>query len=227
MPPLDSLIIRVAARRSPLSQVQTREVEQELQQHHPQVCFDPVYLESYGDHDRTTSLRSLDKTDFFTKEIDACVLGGDCRLAIHSAKDLPEPLPEGLCLVCLTRGQDSSDSLVLRQGVSLNDLPAGARIATSSLRREEAVCQLRSDLNFQDIRGTIEERLATLDRGDVDGVVIAEAALIRLDFTSRNRVRLPGETTPLQGQLAVVAREDDTAMKELFAPMTCPIPVIR
>ena len=225
MPQLDKQVLRVAARRSPLSQVQTREVEQELQQYHPHIHFEPVYQVSHGDQDRTTSLRSLGKTDFFTREIDALVLSGDCDIAIHSAKDLPDPLPEGLSLVCLTRGLDSSDSLVFRAAESLNSLRSGACIATSSTRREEAVRQLRSDLIFRDIRGTIEERLAVVDQGEADGVVIAEAALIRLGLTHRSRIRLPGSTTPLQGQLAVVAKQESLKVKELFAPMTCSIPV--
>lgn len=214
---LNALTLIVGARSSPLAQVQVQEVLAELRSHQPHIQFNGIYVESQGDKDQKTSLRSIDKTDFFTKEIDDLLLSGDCRIAIHSAKDLPEPLPEGLSIVCLTRGLDPSDSLVLNPGVALEDLAQGAVIATSSVRREEAVKQLRSDVTFIDIRGTIAQRLAVLEKGEADGVVLAEAALIRLGLTHLNRVKLPGDTVPFQGQLAVMARSDDMEMRELFA----------
>lgn len=208
----------VGSRKSPLAQVQVQEVLEELQRHHPDIRFCPICVESTGDKDQKTSLRTLDKTDFFTKEIDQMLLKGECRIGIHSAKDLPEPLPEGLAMVALTKGVDSSDSLVLRSGVTIDTLPPNAIIATSSLRREEAVQQMRPGhpFNFVDLRGTIGQRLSVLDKGEADGVVLAEAALIRLGLTHLNRERIPGDTTPLQGQLAVIAREGDLEMEKLF-----------
>ncbi|MCH9627215.1 MAG: Porphobilinogen deaminase [Chlamydiales bacterium] len=205
--------LSISARSSPLSKAQVQEVLVELQHMHPEVSFQPVYVKTVGDLDRVTSLRTLGKTDFFTREVDGKVLSGECRVAVHSAKDLPEPLPAGLEIVALTRGLDPSDALVLRAGESLQK---GAVIATSSLRREEMVRELERDVRFVDIRGTIEERLARMDAGAVDGVVIAEAALIRLGLTHLNRIRLPGETTPLQGRLAILARVGDLEMRELF-----------
>ena len=140
-----------------------------------------------------------------------------CRIAIHSAKDLPDPLPKGLSIIALTRGIDPCDSLVFRSEEGLDTLPSGAIIATSSARREEAVKSLRTDLSFQDIRGTIEQRLQKLNDGLVDGVVIAEAALIRLGLTHLNRIKLTADTAPLQGKLAILAREDDLEMKSFFS----------
>ncbi|MBA3957705.1 MAG: hydroxymethylbilane synthase [Parachlamydiaceae bacterium] len=210
------MLISVGARQSPLSKVQVQEVLQEIQQHHPHVIFEPTFVQTYGDLDQKTSLRSLDKTDFFSKEVDELVLNRHCRIGIHSAKDLPDPLPKQLSMVALTKGVDSSDSLVLQPGKSLTNLKPYATIATSSERREQAVKQLRKDLSFVDIRGTIAMRLAKLDRDEIEGVVIAEAALIRLGLTHLNRIRLPGETTPLQGQLAILAHQDDLEMKQLF-----------
>jgi hydroxymethylbilane synthase len=209
--------IPVAARASKLSRVQVKEVLNELQEHREDVSFKVTYFETTGDLDQRTSLRDLDKTDFFTKEIDAFQLQGKCRLSIHSAKDLPDPLPVGLKVIALTKGVDSSDSLVMREGVTLGLLPERARIATSSQRREEMVLRMRSGMQFVDIRGTIEQRLAKLENGTVDGVVIAEAALIRLGLTHLNRVVLEGETTENQGRLAVIARGDDDEMKQLLA----------
>jgi hydroxymethylbilane synthase len=214
---MDSSHIIAGARRSPLSQAQLQEVLQEIQTHHPEIAFQPVFVDTKGDRDQKTSLRTLDKTDFFTKELDDMLLTGKIHIAIHSAKDLPEPLPQGLCIAAITRGLDPSDSLVLRQGERLQSLVPDAIVATSSERREEAVRQLRSDLRFVDLRGTIADRLVKLDKGEADGVVVAECALIRLGLTHLNRIRLPGNTVPMQGQLAIVVREDDSEMRTLFS----------
>jgi hydroxymethylbilane synthase len=210
-------VIPIGARTSSLSRAQVQEILTGLRSFHPNVSFEEHYFSSTGDLDQTTSLRVLDKTDFFTKEIDEAVLSGQCRLGIHSAKDLPSPLPKGIVLICLTKGVDTADVLVLREGETLCSLPSAACIATSSLRREETVKQLRQDLSFCDLRGTIEKRLSKLATGEADGVVVAEAALIRLGLTHLNRIRLPGTTTEGQGRLAVLAREGDKEMEELFS----------
>ncbi len=209
--------ISLAARESPLSYIQTQEVLAELKKFHPEVEFDLTLIKTMGDKDLLTSLRNMDKTDFFTRELDCMLLQGKCRAVIHAAKDLPDPLADGLTVAALTQGVDSSDSLVLQQGETLDSLPSGAVIATSSLRREESVRKLRQDFTFVDIRGTIEERLKKIDSGTVHGVVIAEAAIIRLNLTHLNRFKLPGDTAPLQGKLAVLVRDDDSEMKELFS----------
>lgn len=214
-----SMIIPVAARSSPLSRVQLKEVLDAIQKIYPHIEFSPFFVETHGDKDQFTSLRQLDKTDFFTREVDALVLNKQCRVAIHSAKDLPASLPSGLHCIALTKGIDSSDSLVFRQNETLETLRPGAIVATSSERREAIVKSLRPDLTFKDIRGTIQQRLDTLKTGTVDAVVIAEAALIRLKLTFHSRIRLPGDTTPGQGQLAIIAREDDEEMNHLFKPL--------
>ena len=201
--------IVVGARASKLSQVQV----QEIQSFFPDLEFELLLVKTTGDNDLQTSLRTLDKTDFFTKEIDQMLLEGKCRIAIHSAKDLPDPLPLGLKVVALTKGVDPRDMLVY----NCDPLPLGAKIGTSSIRREHNLLEWRPDLNCVDIRGTIEQRLAQLDAGIVDGLVMAEAALIRLGLTYRRRMPIHGEVAPLQGRLAVVARVDDIEMDELFA----------
>jgi hydroxymethylbilane synthase len=211
--------IHVGARESPLSQIQYHEVLRELRQYHPDVHFEPLFVKSTGDIDKKTSLRTLNKTDFFTKEIDEMVLKGECRIGIHSAKDLPEPLTAGLKMIALTKGVDPADVIVLKSHATPDTLPTPIVVATSSERREESVRQLwpTRECHFIDLRGTIGERLAILENGKVDGVVIAEAALIRLGLTHLNRVRLPGPTAHRQGQLAIIAREDDLEMEQLFA----------
>lgn len=209
--------LTVAARSSILSRLQVEEVYAEISHYHPHLQFERIWIETRGDRDLATSLKKLEKSDFFTRELDVLQLKGGCRITIHSAKDLPEPLPQGLEMIALTRGQDSSDALVLREGESLNGLLPHSSIGVSSERREKAVFSLRNDLVCVDIRGSIDCRLALLDAGVVDGIVIAEAALIRLQMTHRNRVRLPGLSAPGQGRLAILAREGDEEMKLLFA----------
>lgn len=212
----ETLTILVAGRGSPLSKIQVQEVQNEIAEKAPHVKLMPIWVDTKGDKDRKTSLRTLEKTDFFTKEIDEMQLRGLCRIGVHSAKDLPEPLKPGLVLAALTKGLDSSDSLVFREGESLQTLKPGARIATSSMRREKNIHALRPDLVCIDIRGNIETRLQQLDEGYVDGLIVAECALIRLGLSHRNRMTIPGEIAVGQGQLAVIARADDQEMLELF-----------
>lgn len=219
-------IVKVGSRDSPLARAQVKEVFDELHSFHPEIIFETIYTKTTGDLDQSTSLRHLDKTDFFTKEIDEWILQEHCRIGIHSAKDLPDPLPEGLQIICLTSGIDSSDSLVLRPNETLDSLPSGGRIATSSVRREEAVKQLRHDLTFIDLRGTVDQRLKKLESGEADGVVVAEAALIRLGLTHLNRIKIPGPTVEGQGQLAITAKVNDTEMVELFSNLDVRKPVL-
>lgn len=211
--------IIVGARKSPLSQAQVKEVLSELKQHFPDIQFAPLFAETYGDQQQHISLRHLEKTDFFTREIDQLLLSKACRIAIHSAKDLSDPLPEGIELIALTKGVDSSDCLVMRHGEQFHKLPPRAKIGTSSFRREQAIMKMRDDFLFIDIRGNISQRLDKLGTFELDGVVIAEAALIRLGLTHLNRIKIPGETVPHQGQLAVMARVGDKEMQDLFRPL--------
>jgi len=203
--------IKVGARGSKLSQRQVEEVMGGLGRE-----YECGWVETVGDRDLISSLVQMDKTDFFTREIDEKVLEGKYDVGIHSAKDLPEPLPKGLKLIALTQGIDSSDSLVMRDGDRLETLKRGAVIGSSSFRRNRVVKGLRPDFLCKELRGPVDVRLEMLDRGDVDALVVAEAALIRLGLTGRNRMTLPGLGAPLQGKLAVVAREGDLKMEEAF-----------
>lgn len=210
-------MIVAVCRTSPLARAQLKEVEKETG-----LVFHPMWIESAGDKDRRTSLRDLGATDFFTKELDEKVLSGEARIAIHSAKDLPEKIPEGLVIAALTQGVDSRDSLVMRPGFSIETLPLKGIIGVSSIRREDVLKSIRPDWVFRDIRGWISERLSLLEQKIVDGVVVAEAALIRLNLTHLNRSYLPGDGAFLQGRLAVMCREDDQEMRSLFAALSRP-----
>ncbi len=206
------LDITVGARGSLLSKAQVEEVYQEIHRFFPEIKFHPIWITTKGDQDKTTSLKTLERTNFFTDEIDRRQAAGEFRISVHSAKDLPQPLHPDLEVVALTKGVDPSDSLVVKE----LPLRAGARIGTSSERREVFLKNWRNDLEFVDVRGTIDERLRFLDRGVMDGVVIAEAALIRLKLTDRPRIHLPCEPAAMQGRLAIVARKNDAEMKRVF-----------
>jgi len=209
MKPYKKFSLKAAARSSPLSRAQAEEIAALF----PHIDFVMDWVETKGDKDKITSLRTLGKTDFFTRELDELVLQNKVRLAIHSAKDLPDPMPEGLCIAHLTKGIDPRDCLVLRKEDTLR---SRMLIATSSERREEAVREVLPDASFVDIRGTIEERLAKLECKEVDGVVIAAAALIRLKL-GVNAIYLPGATVAGQGQLALVCRQDDQEVLREFS----------
>lgn len=189
-------MLKVGARSSPLSRAQVEEIRKEFD-----FSFEVVWVETTGDLDKTTSLRALEKTDFFTRELDQMLLERKIDLAIHSAKDLPQPLPKGLKIAAISKGLDPRDSLVIKkEPIQI--------VATSSARREEAVRELYPNCTFVDLRGTIHERLEK----EVDGVVVAEAALIRLGLTHLKRVFLPGSTAPMQGKLAIVCREHENPL---------------
>ena len=211
--------VSIGLRDSKLSKKQFEEIVQEIKRHQINVSLEPIYLKTYGDRNLTISLRSLDKTDFFTRDIDALQLKGTCRLSLHSAKDLPLPLPKGLKLITLTKGVEACDVLVFRGKESLQALKKRAKIGSSSKRRDKVIHLLRPDLLCVDIRGPVEKRLEKLFQGEVEGLVIAKAALIRLGLTHYNYMVLPGKSAPLQGQLAILAREEDNMMEKLFKPL--------
>lgn len=185
--------MKIGARSSPLSRRQVEEIRQEFH-----LDFEVIWVETTGDLDKTRSLRDMGATDFFTQELDQMLLAGEIDAALHSAKDLPDPLPIGLQIAALSIGLDPRDSLVIKkEPVRL--------VATSSLRREQAVREVFPHCQFVDVRGTVQERLEQ----NTDGVVVAECALIRLQLTHLHRIFLPGPTAPMQGKLAIVCRQHE------------------
>lgn len=207
--------IRVAARASKLSRVQVQEVLDELKKVHPESEFELLFVSTPGDRDKKSSLRDREKSDFFSRDLDELCLSGLVSVAIHSAKDLPCPLPKGLEIFALTKGVDPSDVLVYKSA----HLPSIPKIGTSSKRREEQVCELYPGAKCVDIRGTIEERLALIDKGVVDAVVMAKAALIRLKISGYYETLIPGPTALFQGRLAIVGRVGDEVMRSHFRPL--------
>ncbi|MDN3507577.1 MAG: hydroxymethylbilane synthase [Simkaniaceae bacterium] len=211
------MLLTIAARASRLSRIQVSEVYGLLTKHFPEINFEPSFVSSPGDRDQQACLQSMDKSDFFTRDVDQLLLKRDVRIAIHSAKDLPEPLPKGLKIVAITEGVSKYDALVFPTGKVFATLPENAVIGVSSDRREDAILEIIPDADCYEIRGTVENRIEQLENGDFDAIVVAEAALIRLGIRHLYRLRLPGETASLQGQLAIVANEDDREIEFIFS----------
>ncbi len=210
----NSAPLRVISRDSQLALLQV----EELFRIYAGVPFALTAIKSFGDCHKHISLmtRGL-AADFFTRELDRAILSGEYDIAVHSAKDLPYPLPAGLAIYALTEAQDKSDSLVSRDNLRLAELPSGARIGTSSTQRKAELQALRPDLEVVPIRGNIGERIALVDNGTIDALIVASCALDRLGLADRRTERLPFRTHPLQGNLAVVGREGRADLETLFA----------
>jgi len=155
--------------------------------------------------------------DFFTRELDTTLLQQKADLAIHSAKDLPYPLPVGLEVIALLEATDQTDSLVSKNNQTLAQLPAGSVVGTSSPVRKKELQALRPDLVVAPVRGTIEARIQQVDTGTLDALIVATCALQRLGLESSIAEVLPFQTHPLQGNLAIVAQSGRSDLKALFA----------
>ncbi len=207
--------LRVAARGSKLSVLQVREFFAA----YPEIPYELEIITSLGDKHKEISLLTGEApTDIFTRELDRAILTGRADISIHSAKDLPYPLPNGISVVCLTRAKDQSDSLVSRTGKGLGEMQSGAVVGTSSPMRRRELLRVRPDLEVRGIRGTIEERVAQVERGDYDAAIVATCALQRLGMEDKITERLPFATHPLQGMLAVTAKsERSEEMRKVFS----------
>ena len=209
--------IRIGTRRSRLALRQASEIAELFKAKDPFFTAEIVGIDTLGDRDLDTPISRVEGTDFFTREIDLALLAHEIDFAVHSAKDLPERLPDGIFLAELTDSIDRQDALVSKSGLGLSELPFRARIGTSSMRRKEALKQFRPDFEIVDIRGNVEERLKMQG---LDAVVVAAAGLIRLGLEHRITERIPFdilEPHPLQGKLAVVTRKKDGDAKSLFS----------
>ena len=196
--------IRVIARGSRLSRLQVEEVFKNF----PELAYEIKYLESYGDKNQQISLLNGEApADIFTRELDDAIRQGDADIAIHSAKDLPYPLPEDIEVIALFPAFDTTDSLVSRDHKKLAELPAGSIIGTSSPLRKKGLNKLRPDLTIKGIRGCIEERVQQVKDGKYDAAIVATCALKRLGMEDEIAEVLPFPTHPLQGFLAVTGKK--------------------
>lgn len=205
--------IRVIARGSRLSRLQVEEVFKNF----PELAYEIKYLESYGDKNQQISLLNGEApADIFTRELDDAIRQGDADIAIHSAKDLPYPLPEDIEVIALFPAFDTTDSLVSRDHKKLAELPAGSIIGTSSPLRKKGLNESRPDLTIKGIRGCIEERVQQVKDGKYDAAIVATCALKRLGMANEIAEVLPFPTHPLQGFLAITAKKG-SALKQAFA----------
>ena len=215
-----SEVLRIATRKSPLALWQANFVKDALEAAHDSLIVELVPMSTKGDRILDTPLAKVGGKGLFVKELEVAMLDGRADIAVHSMKDVPMEFPEGLGLVVIAEREDPRDAFVSNQYKSLNDLPKGAVVGTSSLRRS---CQLRAqrpDLQINDLRGNVGSRLGKLDAGEYDAIILASAGLIRLQLAKRIASFIePEMILPAAGQGAVgiECRLDDERTKALLA----------
>ncbi len=211
--------IVVGTRGSRLALIQTESVVARLKEINPQLEVSVRKIVTAGDRDRRTDLDRIGVA-VFVKELEEALLDGRADLAVHSLKDMPTDIPLGLGLLAVTERLDPRDALVAR--VRLNELAPGSRIGTDSLRRAVQLAQYYPNLKVGSIRGNVDTRLRKVASGEIDGVIVAAAALLRLGWTDRVTEYLPlAQFLPAvgQGALALETRLDDKEMAELLSPL--------
>ncbi len=214
--------VRIATRKSALALWQAEFVKAELERFHPHVEVELVTMTTKGDIILDTPLAKVGGKGLFVKELEQAMLEGRADIAVHSMKDVPVDFPVGLELHTICEREDPRDAFVSNQYQDIDSLPAGAVVGTSSLRRQ---CQLkarRPDLDIRDLRGNVNTRLAKLDDGQYDAIILAAAGLIRLEMNDRIRSFISAEESlPANGQGAVgiECRSDDDVIKALLAPL--------
>ncbi|ODN42954.1 hydroxymethylbilane synthase [Piscirickettsia litoralis] len=219
---MEKQLIKIATRQSPLALWQAHYVRQQLEYHHKDVSIELVPIVTQGDKILDTPLAKIGGKGLFVKEIEAALLDGRADLAVHSLKDVPMELPEGLVLQAICERDDPRDAFVSNDYASILDLPEHATVGTSSLRRE---CQLKArfpKLQIKSLRGNVGTRLRKLDEGQFDAIILAAAGLRRLELSERIAESLkPEYMLPAvgQGAVAIECREDDKVLHKLLAPL--------
>ena len=214
--------LKIASRRSKLAMVQTLWVKDQLEKNIPNLEVSIEAMATQGDKILDVALAKIGDKGLFTKELEAQMLVGHADIAVHSLKDLPTNLPDGLKLGCITKREDPSDALVVSKKnkcYKLESLPRGSIVGTSSLRR---LAQLRNKyphLIFKDIRGNVITRIEKLDAGEFDCIILAAAGLKRLGFESRIHQIIPNEISLHavgQGALGIECKSDDNKVLEII-----------
>ncbi len=215
-------IIRIATRKSPLALWQANHVKSRLETLYPQLRVELLPMSTKGDKILDSPLAKVGGKGLFVKELELAMLAGEADIAVHSMKDVPVEFPTGLGLCIICEREDPRDAFVSPRFSSIAELPAGSRVGTSSLRRQ---CQLRAqrpDLHILDLRGNVNSRLAKLDAGEYDAIILAAAGLKRLEMPERITALLsPEESLPANGQGAVgiECRLEDSELLALLAPL--------
>lgn len=211
-----------ATRRSALALAQCRAFVARVSAAHPDLELVEEQVVTTGDKIQDRPLSEVGGKGLFVKEIEEALLAGRAHIAVHSIKDVPAVLPEGLAITCIPRREDPRDVLVSPKFGKLADLPKGAKVGTSSLRREAALRALRPDLEILSIRGNVDTRLRKLDAGEFDAIVLARAGLVRLGLSERTTELLEPEVSlPAvgQGALGIESRLDDEDTRARLAPL--------
>ncbi|MCQ9207502.1 MAG: hydroxymethylbilane synthase [Omnitrophica bacterium] len=213
---------KVGTRTSPLALRQVDEIAGYLRNVGMEINIEVVGIDTAGDKDRITPISDIEGTDFFTREIEKALLDKDIDFAVHSAKDLSPTIPNGLYIAAITRCVDPYDALVSKDNLRLRELPQGAKIAASSLRRKTQLKSYRDDFKIVDIRGNIGERLRKFDKSDLDAIIIAACALKRLSLENIITQRIPLKILkphPLQGALSVETRQDNFELIKMLSKL--------
>ncbi|HEY7840888.1 MAG TPA: hydroxymethylbilane synthase [Gammaproteobacteria bacterium] len=213
---------RIVTRKSPLAMWQAEHVRDRLLECHPGIEVEISGVRTAADRFLDRPLSAQGGKGMFVKELEEALLSGAADIAVHSVKDVPMTLAAGLCMPAVLAREDARDALVCGRAAALDDLPEGARIGTSSLRRRCQLLGRRPDLRVVDIRGNVGTRIERLDRGELDALVLAAAGLLRLGLRERIRQLLPPELMlPAigQGALGAECRADDPATLELLEPL--------
>ena len=213
--------LRIATRKSPLALWQAEHVKTRLMAEHADLEVELVTFTTQGDKILDTPLAKIGGKGLFVKELEVAMLDGRADIAAHSIKDVPMEFPEGLFLSTILEREEPCDAFVSNTYDSIDDLPEGSIVGTCSLRRRCQLLSKRPDLVIKDLRGNVNSRLAKLDNGDYDAIILACAGLLRLEMSERIKQRIPSEwILPAVGQGAVglEAREDD---KETLALLEC------
>ncbi|MFM6957074.1 MAG: hydroxymethylbilane synthase [Acinetobacter sp.] len=214
--------LKIATRQSPLALWQAEHIRARLNALYPDLTVELVKFVTQGDKILDTPLAKIGGKGLFVKELEAALLDGRADLAVHSMKDVPMHLPEGLTLAVICEREDPLDAFVSNHYLHFDELPLGAKVGTSSLRRKCQILQLRPDLEIVDLRGNVGTRLSKLDDGLYDAIILASAGLKRLGLADRIRHCLaPIMSLPAvgQGALGLECRSDDAELLKLITPL--------
>lgn len=215
-------ILKIATRQSPLALWQAEHIRARLEALHADLKVELVTFVTQGDKILDTPLAKIGGKGLFVKELEAALLDGRADLAVHSMKDVPMALPEGLSLAVICEREDPLDAFVSNSYNHFDDLPQGAKVGTSSLRRKCQILKQRPDLEIVDLRGNVGTRLSKLDAGNYDAIILASAGLKRLGLAARIRHTIqPVISLPAvgQGALGLECRTDDQAVLDLIQPL--------
>ena len=215
-------MIRIATRKSALALWQANHVQDLLKEAHPGVDVELVKIVTQGDRILDRPLAKIGGKGLFLKELERALLNGEADLAVHSMKDVPANMTDGLVLDAVLPRANPYDALVTRDGKTLAELAPGSRVGTSSLRRQSQLLALRPDLVVTDLRGNVDTRLRKLDEGQYDAIILACAGLERLGLGERITEQLDGDgwlPASTQGIIGLQCRTEDTEMRTMIKPL--------